>query len=73
MGALFLPLPLGDVSGEWKTLSSESGEVIPVVKLRKLASDLTLALLCGWGVRDRSGIGMGVARRMGEKSKEVEE
>ena len=30
-------------------------------------------LLCGWGVRDRSGIGMAVAQRIGEKSNEMED
>lgn len=50
MGAFPFPFPLGDASGEWKTLFSESGEVIPVVKLWKLASELTLVLLRGWGV-----------------------
>lgn len=73
MVAFPLPFPFGEVSGEWKTLFSESGEVIPVVKLWKLASELTLVLLRGWGVRDRSGMGIAVARRMGEKSKEMED
>ena len=73
MGALAFPFPLGDASGEWRTLSSESGEVIPVLKLWKLVSELMLILLCGWGVRDRSGIGMAVARRIGEKSNEMED
>jgi hypothetical protein len=73
MGGFPLPFPLENASGEWQPLSSESGEVIPVAKLWKLASELTLVLLCGWGVRDRSGIGMAVARRMGEKSKEIDD
>jgi len=73
MGAFPLPFPLGDASGEWKTLSSGSGEVIPVAKLWKLASELTLVLLCGCGVRDRSGIGMAVVRRTGENSNEIED
>jgi len=73
MGAFPLPFPLGDAPGEGKTLFSEAGEVIPVTKLWKLASELALVLLCSWGVRDRSGMGMAVAWRMGEKSKEMED
>lgn len=73
MGALAFPFPWGDASGEWRTPSLESGEVIPVLKLWKLVSELMLIHLCGWGVRDRSGIGMAAARRIGEKSNEMED
>jgi len=73
MRAFPLPFPLGDASSKWKTLFSESGEVIPVAKLSKLASELTLVLLRGWGVRNRSGMGIAVARKIGEKSKEMED